>query len=255
MCLPSIIASSSDTPGHSLTIPSFSVNMPTLLTPSSPSMLTILAWVMFFCFINCNNLLNFMLLWSKLTLDRQSSMVINPSLLLSKMRNNSCACCSVISIDTPLQAYHNSLSFNTPVFLPANKQKAENPSSELYPWSFTHVLTMRKAILNSLLNPVDLLKPVCAIRKPLLSLSDLLVRSNMRVATDLSKPVTDLFMLLSSKCRSNPVCKYLLAFSSISKKSCVLPANFELISAKLLNFFRLSAVRLMFPLNLRSSTL
>lgn len=125
-------ALSYDTPGQSLSSPFFKVKIFTLLTPSSPSMDKILLKLYLFCFTKCNSSLNLALFLLNWTLAFQSSRVINPSLLLSRILNSSWACCSVISIEICLQTFHSSFSLRTWDFLLMRPQKASNPSSELY---------------------------------------------------------------------------------------------------------------------------
>lgn len=125
MNLVSNSASSSANAGHNLSNPSLNLILVTFLIPSNPSTESILLKLYFFCLIKATNSLNLTLLWSKLTFLFQSSKVISPSLLLSSILNNYKHCCSVISIDTSLQAFHTSLYVNTPVFLLHNWQKDE----------------------------------------------------------------------------------------------------------------------------------
>lgn len=162
--------------------------------------------------------MNLLLLWLKWIFADQSYHVTIPSLLLSKILNNSRACCSVISNDISWHAFQTSLWVNTWFFLPAKVQNALNASLVLYLLSLIHYFKHLRAMLNYF--DVELLalkKPDWLKRKLWLSLRDLLVRSNILEATERSKPVIDLFILLSSMWILKVDDKYCLVLGSISK--------------------------------------
>ncbi len=235
--------------------PFFNENILTFLAPSSPKReMTLLREYLLFL-MKCTNYLNLALLWSKCILFLQSYVVISPSLLLSNILNNSWACCSVMSIDIFLQAFQRSFSFSTYEGLLASAQNVLYPSEELYPWSLIHSLIIFRAMLNYLAAFLWLKKPDWLNLMLRLLSKDLFVLSNILVPNDLSRLVIDLFMLLSSICKSKLVSMYLLASSSISKNYWVLPDSLDAIIDIFENFLRLSEVSDIFPLNLRSSTL
>ena len=167
----------------------------------------------------------FLLFYSKLIFFFQSYQVTIPSLLLSMILNNSRDCCSVMSIETYLQAFQKSLWFRTWDFLLARSQNLLKPFCALKPLSLIHSLKILKAMLNYFPEKVWPKQPDWVILKEWLSLRVLFPLSNIFEATVRSKLVIDLLKLLSSIWILKVVDRYCLALGSTSKNYWLFPPN------------------------------
>ena len=219
------MASSYEHPDHNFMRPSFRLNTLTLLTPSNPRRVRTLLIVYRLFLMKLMRSFIFQLFYSKLMFFFQSYQVTIPSLLLSIILNSSRDCCSVMSMETYLQAFQKSLWLRTCDFLPARSQNLLKPFWELKPLSLIHSLRILKAMLNYFPEKVCPKLPDWVILKEWLSLRVLFPLSNILEATVRSKLVMDLLKLLSSIWMLKVVDRYCLVLGSISKNYWVFPPN------------------------------